>query len=92
VVLHGARYSLHDNPVERVWAALKAWLANSPTLTIGGRVRQVHGFFRARSPAQMLATAAPHSSPWLPEGFVQNLKGAAKCTTTEIRQRKVRAC
>jgi transposase len=24
VVLHGARYSPHDNPVERIWAALKA--------------------------------------------------------------------
>jgi transposase len=33
-VLHGARYSPHDNPVERVWAALKAWLANNRTLTI----------------------------------------------------------
>jgi transposase len=26
-VLHGARYSPHDNPTERIWAALKAWLA-----------------------------------------------------------------
>jgi transposase len=77
VVLHGARYSPHDNPVERVWAALKAWLANSPTLTIQGRVRQVHAFFRARSPAQILATAAPTSSPWLPEGYVQNFRQAA---------------
>jgi len=77
VVLHGARYSPHDNPVERIWGSLKAWLANSPTLTIQGRVRQVHAFFRARSPAQMLATAAPHSSPWLPEGYVQNFKEAA---------------
>jgi transposase len=77
VVLHGARYSPHDNPVERVWAALKAWLANTPTLTIQGRLRQVHAFFRARSPAQILATAAPHSSPWLPEGYVQNLQEAA---------------
>jgi transposase len=76
-VLHGARYSPHDNPVERIWAALKAWLANSPTLTIAGRVRQVHAFFRERTPAQMLATAAPHSSPWLPEGYVQNFKEAA---------------
>jgi transposase len=50
VVLHGARYSPHDNPVERIWGALKAWLANSPTLTIQGRVRQVHAFFRERSP------------------------------------------
>jgi transposase len=77
VVLHGARYSPHDNPVERIWGALKAWLANSPTLTIQGRVRQVHAFFAQRSPAQLLATAAPHSSPWLPEGYMQNFKEAA---------------
>jgi transposase len=76
-VLHGARYSPHDNPVERIWGALKAWLANSPTLTIQGRIRQVHAFFRARSPAQLLATAAPHSSPWLPKGYVQNLREEA---------------
>jgi transposase len=77
LVLHGARYSPHDNPVERIWGALKAWLANNPTLTIQGRVRQVHAFFRARGPTQILATAAPHSSPWLPEGYMQNLKEAA---------------
>jgi len=77
VVLHGARYSPHDNPTERIWAALKAWLANSPTLTMAGRIRQVHAFFRQRSPTQMLATAAPHSSPWLPEGYGQNIRQAA---------------
>jgi transposase len=76
-VLHGARYSPHDNPVERVWGALKAWLANNPTLTIQGRVRQVHAFFRQRTTAQTLATAAPHSSPWLPEDYVQNFRQAA---------------
>jgi transposase len=76
-VLHGARYSPHDNPVERIWGALKAYLANSPTLTIAGRVRQVHAFFQARSDAQNLATAAPYSSPWLPEGYVQDFKQAA---------------
>ena len=76
-VLHGARYSPHDNPVERIWAALKAWLANSPTLSIQGRLRQVHAFFRQRSPTQLLATAAPHSSPWLPEGYMQNFRQAA---------------
>jgi transposase len=76
-VLHGARYSPHDNPTERVWAALKAWLANNPTATIQGRVRQVHAFFRERTAAQMLATAAPHSSPWLPEGYAQNFRQAA---------------
>jgi hypothetical protein len=76
-VLHGARYSPHDNPTERIWGALKAWLANNPTLTIQGRVRQVHAFFRERSPAQLLATAAPHSSPWLPEDYVQDFREAA---------------
>ncbi len=76
-VLHGARYSPHDNPTERIWGALKAWLANSPTLTIQGRVRQVHAFFRQRTPAQLLATAAPASSPWLPESYVQNFRQAA---------------
>ncbi len=58
-VLHGARYSPHDNPVERVWGAIKAWLANTPDLAIQGRVRQVHAFFRQRSPTQLLATDAP---------------------------------
>jgi transposase len=76
-VLHGARYSPHDNPVERIWGSLKAWLANAPTLTIQGRVRQVHAFFRQRTTAQMLATAAPHSSPWLPQGYGQNNRQAA---------------
>jgi hypothetical protein len=72
---HGARYSPQDNPVERIWGALKAWLANTPTLTIQGRVRQVHAFFRARSPTQILTTAAPHSSPWLPEGVTCRTSG-----------------
>jgi hypothetical protein len=77
VVLQGARSSPHDNPVERIWAAHKAWLANSPTLTIQGRIRQVHAFFRQRTPAQMLTTAAPRSSPWLPKGYMQNFRQAA---------------
>jgi transposase len=77
LVLHGARDSPHDNPTERIWAALKAWLANSPTSTIQGRLRQVHAFFRQRTTAQLLATAAPHTSPWLPEGYMQNFRQAA---------------
>jgi hypothetical protein len=76
-VPHGSRYSPHDNPTERIRAALKAWLANNPTLTIQGRIRQVRAFFRERTAAQMLATAAPHSSPWLPEDYMQNLRQAA---------------
>ncbi len=77
VVWHGARSSPHDNPTERIWGALKAWLANNPTLTIQGRVRQVHAFFRDRSPTQLLATAAPHSSPWLPKGYGQDFREVA---------------
>jgi hypothetical protein len=46
-------------------------------LTIGGRVRQVHAFFRQRTNEQLLATAAPHSSPWLPPGYGQNTRQAA---------------
>jgi hypothetical protein len=72
-----ARYSPHDNPVKRIWGALKAWLANNPTMTIQGHVGQAHAFFRERSPAQMLATAAPHSSPWPPADYVQNFGRAA---------------
>jgi transposase len=89
LVLHGARYSPHDNPVERVWGALKAWLANNPTLTIQGRVRQVHAFFRQRPTAQMLATAAPHSSPWLPADYVQNFRQAAWCYVPQIRRERM---
>src|SRR6266540_1186767 len=66
VVLHGARYSPHDNPVERIWGALKAWLANSPTLTIQGRLRQVHAFFRQRSPTDMLATSTGATASRMP--------------------------
>jgi transposase len=77
LVLHGARYSPHDNPVERIWGALKAWLANSPTQTIQGRVRQVHAFFCDKTDTQMFTTAAPCSSPWLPEGYGQNFRQAA---------------
>jgi hypothetical protein len=60
------RFHPHDNPVEWIWGSLNAQVANSPTLAPAGRIRHVHGFFRQRSPAQLLATAAPHSSPWLP--------------------------
>jgi transposase len=76
-VLHGARSRPHDNPVERIWGALKAYLANSPTPTMAGRIRQVHAFLRQRSPTQLLVTAAPHSSPWLPDQYGQNFREAA---------------
>jgi transposase len=76
-LLYGARYSPHHNPVERVWGAMKRHLANSPTLTMLGRIQEVHAFFRSRTRAQMLATAAPFNTPWLPPGYEQKLWKAA---------------
>jgi transposase len=75
-VWYGARYSPHDNPAERIWAALKAFIANTAT-SWPGRRRQVHAYFRARSPDQLLATAAPWTSPWFPPRYMQNLRKAA---------------
>src|SRR5262249_42315760 len=40
--LYSARYSPHHNPVERVWGAMKRHLVNSPTLTMLGRLQEVH--------------------------------------------------
>jgi transposase len=75
-LLYGARYSPHDNPAERIWAALKNYVANT-AVSWPGRLRQIHSFFRSRSPDQMLATAAPWTSPWLPPGYEQNFWNAA---------------
>jgi transposase len=75
-LLYGARYSPHDNPVERIWAGLKNYVANT-AVTWPGRLRQIHSFFRNRSPDQMLAAAAPWTSPWLPPGYEQNFWNAA---------------
>lgn len=61
----GARYSPHDNPAERIWGGLKAYVANTE-VSWPGRRRQVHAFFRARSPDQPLVTAAPWTSPVVP--------------------------
>jgi transposase len=75
-VLYGARYSPHDNPVERIWAALKNYVANT-AVTWPGRLRQIHSFFRNRSPGQILDAAAPWTSPWLPPRYEQNFWNAA---------------
>jgi transposase len=75
-LLYGARYSPHDNPVERIWGALKNYVANT-AVSWPGRLRQIRSFFRNRSPGQMLATAAPWTSPWLPPGYEQNFWNAA---------------
>jgi hypothetical protein len=76
-LLYGARYSPHDNPVERIWAGLKNYVANT-AVSWPGRLRQIHSFFCNRSPGQMLATAAPWTSPWLPPGYEQNFWNAAQ--------------
>jgi DDE superfamily endonuclease/Winged helix-turn helix len=75
-LVHGAAYSPHDNPVERIWAALKTCLANT-AVTWTQRVHQARVFFRQRAPNQMLTTAAPWNSPWLPKGYAQNFREPA---------------
>jgi hypothetical protein len=62
-----------DNVIIHHSKLVKCWLTtHSPTLTIQGRVGQVHAFFHAHSPEQLLATTAPDSSPWLPEESLQS--------------------
>lgn len=72
-LIHGARYSPQDNPVERIWAALKHHIANTAPATMADRLRQAHAFFRHRTDQQNLATAAPWTSPWLPDRYGQDL-------------------
>ncbi len=71
-LITGARYSPQDNPVERIWAALKHHIANTAVTTLTDRLRQTHTFFRHRTPDQNLTTAAPWTSPWLPRSYRQN--------------------
>ncbi|MEU9917821.1 IS630 family transposase [Streptomyces sp. NPDC051001] len=73
---YGARYSPHDNPIERIWAPLKHYIANT-AVSWPARRRQVHAFFRNRSPSQLLTTAAPWTSPWFPTSYRQNFWKAA---------------
>jgi hypothetical protein len=61
---------------KRIWAALKNYVANT-AVTWPGRLRQIRSIFRARSPDQLLAAAAPWTSPWLPQGYEQNFWNAA---------------
>jgi hypothetical protein len=44
-LLYGVRYSPRDNPVERIWGALKNYAANT-AVTWPARLRQIHSFFR----------------------------------------------
>jgi hypothetical protein len=88
-LLYCARYSPHDDPVERIWAALTNYMANT-AVTWPGRLRQIYSFFRNRSPSRMLVTAAPWTSPWLPLGYEQNFWNAGRrcrCIQTYLNQR-----
>ena len=76
-LLYGARYCPHENPVERIWGAMKAHLANSPPPTMPGPVSQAMNFFAAATPEQMLQTAAPWKARWLPSHHGQDLCKAA---------------
>jgi hypothetical protein len=49
-----------------------------------GRLRQIHSFFRTRSPDQMLAAAAPWTSPWLPPRYEQDFWNAALAVAAVI--------
>lgn len=72
LLIEGAKYSPQDNPVERMWATLKQYIANTAPATITDRIRQAHAFFRNRTPDQNLTTTAPWTSPWLPDSYGQN--------------------
>jgi transposase len=71
-LIKGARYSPQDNPVERIWAAMKHHTANTAPATMADRIRQTHAFFQHRTNTQNLTTAAPWTSPWLPPGYGQD--------------------
>jgi transposase len=77
LLIEGAKYSPQDNPVERMWAALKQYIANTAPATMADRIRQAHAFFRNRSADQNLTTTAPWTSPWLPDGYGQDFKTGA---------------
>jgi transposase len=76
-VIEGAKYSPQDNPVERIWAALKRQLANTYAATITDRIQQTHAFFHHRTNTQNLTTAAPRTSPWLPEDYGKDSQAGA---------------
>jgi transposase len=77
LLIEGAKYSPQDNPVERIWAALKRHIANTPSATITDRIHQAHTFFQHRTNTQNLATAAPWTSPWLPQDYGKDLQAGA---------------
>jgi hypothetical protein len=66
-LLYGVRYSPHDNPAERIWAALKNYVANT-AVTWPGRLKQIHAFFRAAIPSLSARDRHPGLQPGLFSG------------------------
>jgi hypothetical protein len=75
-LLYGARYSPARQP-RRTHLGRAEELCGQYRRELAGRLRQIHAFFRNRSPGQMLDTAAPWTSPWLPPGYEQDFWNAA---------------
>ncbi len=72
----GPRSCPRHHPVERI-RGMRTYLATTPVETMAGRVRQVQAFFGERSQERRLRCASPFRSPWLPEGYAQNVWEAA---------------
>jgi len=90
-VLYGARYSPHDNPVERIWAALKDHIANT-AVTWPGRRRQIHSFFRTRRtsrpvPAWTASGAVAATAASRPTGRPATVAERGRDRQTAIRRR-----
>ena len=68
-VLYGARYSPHDNPAERIWAGLKNYVASTAVTWPGLFLKQIHAYFRSRSPDQMAGSGCPVDQPLATRGL-----------------------
>jgi hypothetical protein len=74
-LLYAARYSPHDNPVERIWAGLKNYVANT-AVSWPAWLRQIHSFFATAHRARCWPPPWT-SGPWLPPRYEQNFWNAA---------------
>jgi hypothetical protein len=72
----GIRFRL-PSALLRVFLDGERYYAANTAGTLPERLRQIHSFCRNRSPSEMLDTAAPWNSPWLPPAYEQNFWNAA---------------
>lgn len=73
-LLYGARCGPDDDPVGRIWAAMKDYVANT-VLTWPGRLRQVRVLFCA--PLTRCWPPLPWTSLWLLPRYEQELRNGA---------------